>query len=120
MPASLLLNYLNPLSRRLRARAVPSDAGPVLARERLPHVTPYDPRRPEIIDWIDSLPPESELIVRLAMRATFEGCRADGDWSARVDALIADLAPDGKRLARILREADRFAQTLLASYDAKG
>ncbi len=119
MPSSALLNYLTPLSRRLRTRSVSSESVPVLPRERLPHVKAYDPRRPEIIDWIDSLPPESELIVRLAMRATFEGCRADGDWSARVDALIADLAPDEKRLARILREADRFAQTLLASYDAK-
>ena len=71
-----------------------------------------DPHSPGFTSWIDKLPPHAELVTRLAMRAVFPECRKDRFARARVNALIALVAPDTASLARALAEADHAAAML--------
>jgi len=49
----------------------------------------HDPRDPELLGWLGSLPERQELIARLAVRGLCERCRGDRAWQARIEALKA-------------------------------
>jgi hypothetical protein len=71
-----------------------------------------DPRKPEVLEWIASLRPEAELVARMAMRQVFSHCRGDRTWSARIDALMAEIEPGDDMLAHILREARKMGRMI--------
>jgi hypothetical protein len=52
----------------------------------------FDPRQPDVLQWLASLPPEKELPARMALRAMSDYVRGDRAWNARIDALCAKLA----------------------------
>jgi hypothetical protein len=72
----------------------------------------FDPRQPALLAWIASLPPEAELVMRMAMRETFDRCRGDRSWNGRIDALLAELDPDEEQIARILHECDKTVRMI--------
>jgi hypothetical protein len=87
----------------------------MIARPYRTIIAPYasfDPSKPEVLEWVASLKPEAELVVRMAMRQAFPRCRGDHAWSARIDALMAELEPDEDMLAHVLREARKTAKMI--------
>jgi hypothetical protein len=72
----------------------------------------FDPRKPEVLEWIASLRPEAELVARMAMRQVFPYCRGDLAWNARIDALMAEFEPGEDTLAHILREARKMGRMI--------
>jgi hypothetical protein len=73
-----------------------------------------DPRSPAFASWMDKLSPQSELVLRLAERIAFPESRKDRYARARVNALIAHVAPDVESLAQALQEADQAAAQIMA------
>ncbi|HUC69401.1 MAG TPA: hypothetical protein VMA53_28540 [Stellaceae bacterium] len=71
-----------------------------------------DPRQPALLEWIASLPPEAELVMRMAMREAFDHCRGDRFWNRRIDELMAELDPDQEQIARILTECDKTVRMI--------
>jgi hypothetical protein len=75
-------------------------------------VSALDPRQPALLEWIASLPPEAELVMRMAMREAFDRCRGDRSWNGRIDELMAELDPDEEQIARILHECDKTVRMI--------
>jgi hypothetical protein len=75
-------------------------------------VPALDPRQPILLEWIASLPPEAELVMRMAMREAFDRCRGDRSWNRRIDELMAALDPDDEQIARILDECDKTVRMI--------
>jgi hypothetical protein len=72
----------------------------------------FDSRQPEVLEWVSSLRPEAELVMRMALREVFARCRDDRGWTARIDELMAELDPDEETLSRILLECDKTVKMI--------
>jgi len=70
-------------------------------------VLAFDPRQPALMEWLGSLDPQDELIVRLALSQLSEYCRADPFWARRIDILMARCCYSSQQLDRIRHGVDR-------------
>jgi hypothetical protein len=83
----------------------------------------HDPRNPEILAWLETLPLTERLATLHAMSFAFPVLKNDRGWKARIDAVRAKLKPTAEDLARILIEAVRISRRLkiqLAPAEAEG
>ena len=71
-----------------------------------------DPRAPEILAWLRTLPLRDRLATMHAMSAVFPIIKNDRAWTARVDALVAELKRTPREHEDILIEAGRICRTL--------
>ena len=94
--------------------AIPSRAGIVDQLPRCESVHDINPRDPTLLAWLAEQERETELAMRMAMRAISERCRGDRAWKNRIDELTAEVAPDADSLSRVLRRSRRIEKTLLA------
>ncbi len=73
---------------------------------------PLDPSDPRFATWIATLSEEDELIVRLALRNHHPELRGDAAWTARVNALTAQLKPSEKKMAHFVSQASRIERAI--------
>jgi hypothetical protein len=82
------------------------------ARPILPPMT--DPRSPEILTWLDTLPLTDRLATLHAMPIAFPQLRQSEEWKARIAVAHAELRPSAEELGDILRDAGRRGERLKA------
>jgi len=51
---------------------------------------------------------EAEVALRLALRSACARFRRDRAWTARIDALLAQIDPHGQKLSHLLAEARKI------------
>ena len=71
-----------------------------------------DPRAPEILAWLRTLPLRDRLATMHAMSAVFPVIKNDRDWTRRIDAVVAELNPTQREHADIMIEAGRISRAL--------
>jgi hypothetical protein len=69
-----------------------------------------DPRVPEILAWLRTLPLRDRLATMYAMSAVFPVIK--NDWTCRIDAVVAELNPTPREHADITIEAGRISRAL--------
>ena len=72
----------------------------------------FSPPHPALLKLLQSLTPEKEFVVRMAIRQISYRCRVDLGWAARVEALLTEVNPNAARLEQLLREVDTMARQL--------
>jgi hypothetical protein len=71
-----------------------------------------DPRAPEILAWLRTLPLRDRLVTMYAMSAVFPVIKNDRDWTRRIDAVVAELNPTQREHADIMIEAGCISRAL--------
>jgi hypothetical protein len=71
-----------------------------------------DPRTPEILAWLATLKLRERLATMHAMSFAFPLLKNDRGWRARIDEVVAALAPTARQHQDILIEAGRISQRL--------
>jgi hypothetical protein len=71
-----------------------------------------DPRTPQILAWLATLTLRERLATMHAMSFAFPLLKNERGWRARVDEVIAALAPTARQHEDILIEAGRISQRL--------
>jgi hypothetical protein len=72
----------------------------------------YDPRSPEILAWLNTLPLTDRLATLHAMPIAFPLLRRSEEWKARIAVAHAELRPAAEELGDILRDAGRRGEQL--------
>jgi hypothetical protein len=73
-----------------------------------------DPRTPQILAWLDTLPLVERLATMHAMASAFPPLQRSAYWKARMGALRDELRPTARQLGDILKEAGRIGGRLKA------
>jgi hypothetical protein len=76
-----------------------------------------NPSDPKLDRWLRKQPPRLELALRYAMRGRFRNIIARHHFSARIDELFGQLAPDGDEYAAILRHAREIGEAMEKELD---
>lgn len=79
----------------------------------------HDPRAPETLQWLASLPLTARLTVMHAMSFAFPLLKNDCIWMARVDAVLADLKPTAREHEDIVIEAVKVSVRLKLEISAE-
>jgi hypothetical protein len=73
-----------------------------------------DPRTPEILAWLETLPLAERLATMHAMVLAFPALHRSQQWKARLAVVRAELAPTAKQLGDILKKASQISMRLKA------
>ena len=79
-----------------------------------------DPRTPEILAWLPTLPLRDRLATMHAMSAAFPSVKDDPAWTARVDAVVSELKPTSREHWEIMVEAGRISRNLKGILQRQG
>jgi hypothetical protein len=71
-----------------------------------------DPRSPEVLAWLDTLPLTDRLATMHAMPIAFPRLRQSEEWKARIAVTHAELRPSAEELGDIRRDASRRGEQL--------
>jgi hypothetical protein len=72
----------------------------------------HDPRSPEILAWLYTLPLCKRLATMHALMIVFPPLHYDWQWKLRMAAVHAELKPTADDLGEILIEAGRISERL--------
>lgn len=72
----------------------------------------HDPRSPEILVWLETLPLRDRLVTLHAMMIAFPALQRDAGWKTRMRAVRGELKPTAKQLGAIMRERARRGERL--------
>jgi hypothetical protein len=87
--------------------------GRLAAARSLPYLAAMrDPRTPEILAWLATLPLHDRLATMHAMSVAFPHIKNDRGWTARIEAVVAELKPTAREHMDILIEARRISRSL--------
>jgi hypothetical protein len=73
-----------------------------------------DPREPAVIAWLDTLPPDTLLVMLFAMSYSFPYLQESKDWRARTDAAFKKVRPDHKQHQELIERAMQVAENIQA------
>jgi hypothetical protein len=71
-----------------------------------------DPRTPEILAWLESLPLRKRLAAMHGMTIAFPALQRSADWKAQMGKVRDELKPTARQLGDIMREAGEIGGRL--------
>jgi hypothetical protein len=74
----------------------------------------HDPRSPEVLAWLETLPLAVRLTTLHGMSIGFPQLQRCPEWKARIAKVRDELRPSSRALGDILRIAARYAERLKA------